>query len=266
MQTKIAIAFALIGAVILGAVLSGFGVAQQSTPAPSTSFSDTQEDEIRELVHAYLMDNPEVIIESLNEYQDRERRAEEQKLKDGARENMAALIGGDGAYAVGADTSKAKVAVIEFFDYHCGYCKRANGLVQELTRQDPDVKVVFRELPILREESEIAAAYALAAREQGKYAELHFALMSEKGVLSEDRIKTIAKKTGLDVAALEKAAKNSKIDDALDETRRIASEMGAEGTPTFVIASLDGDFLEVIPGYSAEGLLEAIKNAKKAAG
>ena len=265
MQTKIAIALALLGAVILGAVMSGFGVAQQSTPAPSTSFSDKQEDEIRELVRAYLLDNPEVIIESLNEYQDRERRAEEQRLKDGARENMTVLLGGDGAYSMGADTSKAKVAVIEFFDYHCGYCKRANGLVQELTRQDPEVKVVFRELPILREESEIAASYALAAREQGKYAELHFALMSEKGVLSEDRIKAVAKKAGLDVRALEKAAKSPKIDDALEETKRIAQDMGADGTPTFVIASLDGDFLEVIPGYSAENLLGAISEAKQAA-
>jgi len=265
MQTKLAIAAALIGTLILGAVLSGYGVAQQSAPALSTSFSDSQEDEIRELVRAYLLENPEIIIESLNEYQDRERRAEEQKLQDGARENMSALLEGDGANAIGADTSKAKVAVVEFFDYHCGYCKRANGLVQELTKNDPDVKVVFRELPILREESEIAASYALAAREQGKYAELHFALMSEKGVLSEDRIKAIAKEAGLNVKALEKAAKNPKIDDALDETQRIAQEMGADGTPTFVIASLNGDFVEVIPGYSAEKVLGAIEAAKRAA-
>lgn len=265
MQTKIAIGAALIGAVLFGALISGYGVAQQTTSEQiQTSFSDKQESEIRDLVRAYLLDNPEVIIESLTEHQARERQNADTRLQDGARENLSALINGEGAIAVGADTKNATVAVVEFFDYHCGYCKRANGLVQELTKDDPAVKVVFREYPILRAESEIAATYALAAHKQGKYAPFHFDLMEAQGVLTEQRVKDIAKKNGLNLATLEKDRKDAKIQSHLAETQEIAASMGAEGTPTFVIASLNGDFVEVIPGYSAEGVLAAIEQAKKA--
>ncbi len=265
MKTKLAIASALTGAALLGALLTSFGVAQQDAPKAASGFSAAQEDEIRALVRDYLVENPDIIIEAIGVYQERERAAADEKLVAGARENLQTLLSDTGGATVGADAEKAKVAVIEFFDYHCGYCKRATGLVQELTKRDPDVKVVFRELPILREESRIAAEYALAAREQGKYAEFHFALMEAQGVLSEKRIKEIAKKSGLDVGALAKARSDAKIANAIDETLEIAKAMGADGTPTFIVASLEGDFMEVMPGYRAESILEAVEKAKKAA-
>ena len=264
MTTRIAIGLALMGAVVLGAVISGFGVAQ--TPAPkaqSSSFDDAQAAEIEDIVREYLLDNPEIIIESLNLYQERERENAIAQLEGGARNNLQALLNGDGGYTIGAAPEKAKVAVIEFFDYHCGYCKRATGLVQELAKNDPDVKVVFRELPILREESRIAAEYALAARAQGKYSDLHFAMMKAQGTLTEDRIKSIAKKAGLKLSDLEKAVKDPSVKAAVAESLNFAREMGADGTPTFIVASLNSDFLEVMPGFSEENLRAAIAEAKK---
>ncbi|MEL7490720.1 MAG: DsbA family protein [Pseudomonadota bacterium] len=268
MNTRIAIGLALMGAVILGAVISGFGVAQQPAPqaearADNARFDDAQAEEIENIVRDYLLDNPEIIIESISLYQDRERERAVAQLEGGARKNLKALINGDGGYTVGAAPEKAKVAVIEFFDYHCGYCKRATGLVQDLTRNDPDVKVVFRELPLLREESLIAAEYALAARAQNKYTDLHFALMNAQGTLTEDRVKQIAKKAGLKVNELEKAVKDPSVKAAVQESLAFARDMGADGTPTFIVASLNSDFIKVMPGFSKEGLLAAIEEAKK---
>lgn len=270
MKKQLAIGAALAAAVALGATIAAFGNAQSSKPgadnrAPSAVFASSEEDEIRAIVREYLLEHPEVIIESLQAYDTRQREAADVKARETARQNLPTLLSDEGGYTVGADPAKAKVAVIELFDYHCTYCKHAMGLVQDLTRKDAAVKVVFREFPILREESEFAAKAALAARAQGKYADMHFAMMGASGVLDKKRIREIAEKNGVDYAALEKAAQDPAIDKALDETHRIAAEMGVEGTPAFIIASIDGGYIEVVPGYSEQHVKAAIDEAKKAA-
>ncbi|MEX0644812.1 MAG: DsbA family protein, partial [Parvularculaceae bacterium] len=151
------------------------------------------------------------------------------------------------------------------FDYHCSYCKRAAGLVQDLVKTDPSVKVIFRELPILRPESDYAAQVALAARAQGKYADLHFAMMDASGVLTKERIMEIAASKGVDFAAIEEALRDPAIAQSIDDSHRIASELAIDGTPAFIVASLDGKFIDVFSGYDAEGLTASIAKAKKAA-
>ena len=257
---------------ILTACLAGLtltacsaGAGDKEKASPSTSFSAVQEGEIRSLVKDYLLENPEVLIEALNVYQDRQEIAADQQRQNAARGNLQALLNDGGGYETGADLDQAKIAVIEFFDYHCGYCKRATGLMQDLASKDKDVKLVFRELPILREESDIAARYALAARAQGKYADFHFRLMKEQGTLSEERLKKIAADMDMDVAALEKEQASDAIEKALQQTAQMAQDMGVSGTPAFVIAALDGSFVEVVPGFHAPSINAAIKQAKKAA-
>jgi len=135
--------------------------------------------------------------------------------------------------------------------------------MQELASEDPTVRVVFREFPILREESELASRYALAARSQNKYQEFHFALLGSGGVLNEKRLKEIAKKTGLDVSQLENAVKSDNgIRDSIRDNQNVARDLQLDGTPSFIITSLESDFLEVIPGFSPEGVRQAIKDAK----
>lgn len=275
MKKQLAIGAALAAAVVLGATIVAFGNAQTSAPASAADaapredrarpalFADAEEAEIQAIIRDYLLDNPEVILEAVQGYQVRQREKEEAAAIDGARENLQALLNEADGYAIGADTAKARVAVIEMFDYHCGHCKSAMGLVQDLARKDPAVKVVFRELPILREESELAARAALAARKQGKYAEMYFAMMGASGVLNQDRINDIARSKGLDVAALEKAMNAPEVSRAIDETHKIADAMGVDGTPAFIIASLNGDYLKVIPGYNEDAIRQAIAEAKK---
>lgn len=263
-RDKVAIGLALVGAAALGAIAVGYGVAQPESQTIDAAFSPEQQDAIKLVVRDYLLENPEVLIASINAYAERERAVAFERAQDSARENLSALLNPDTGVVISADTADATVTVVELFDYHCSFCKRATPFIKDLAKGDKAVKVVLREFPILRQESEIAARAALAARKQGKYTELHFAMMEASGVLTQDRILAMAKKTGLDASALERDMEDPAILAAIDETHNIAAAMGADGTPTFVIASLDGAVVEVVQGARFDDVKEAIKKAKKA--
>lgn len=276
-NTKFAIGAAIVGAFLLGAVIVAYPSAQEQpaqnqsamSSAPkdrvSTSFSELEEEEIGEIVRAYLLENPEVIIEAVNEYSARERQAAAVRAREGVAANLTALLSEENGFVTGKKPETARVAVIEMFDYHCGYCKRATGLVREIADNDDDVKVIFRELPLLREESEYAAEVSLAAREQGKFLDLHFAMMDAKGVLTKERIHDIAKKEGIDVAKLEKDAKKPGVARAIVEGHEIAEQAGVSGTPAFIVAAVDGSYVEVVSGFYPDELLAKIEEAKASA-
>lgn len=287
LNTKIAMGAALGGAFILGAVAVGFSSAQTDRTTPqtdraaqddaashapresekvSTSFSDLQEDEIRELVRAYLLDNPEVIIEAVNIYSTRQRAADEARTRALVAENIELLTDPATSFVAGKNPAKAKVAVIELYDYHCGYCKRAAGLTRELTRNDEDVKIVFRELPLLREESGYAAEMALASREQGKFLDFHFAMLNSSGVLTKERVHKIARDQGLDVAQLEATIENDNVVGMISSNHSLAQALGIDYTPAFIVASTNGEFVDVVSGFQPDLLKEKIKEAKDAAG
>jgi len=262
MRMKLALGAALAGAALLGVIAVGFSSAQSSK---SGGFTTEEEDEIREVVRDYILEHPDVILESVNAYAEREHANSIAEREQYARDNLAALLDERHGVVAGANPSAASVAVIEFFDYHCAFCKRASDFVKTLTEDDPGVKVVFRELPILREESDYAAEFALASRAQGKYTDLHFALLAQNGVMTKNSIKALAAKVGVNSTLVEKELKNPAIKEAIEETHRIASEMAIDGTPTFVIASLKGDFVKIVEGNRREDVTAAIAEAKKAA-
>ena len=244
---------ALVGAAFLGAVFTNLVAAQQSRPALP---ADMDRAAIEQIVRDTIRDEPAIIVEALNLYS-------ENHLKDSVRSYLPALLSEETGYVAGKDAKTAKVAVIEFFDYHCGFCKRSADFVRELIEAEPNVKIALREFPILREESELASRYALAARAQGKYRELHFAMLTHPGVLSENEILKLAAGAGLDVARLKKDQADPQFTQIINDDRQAAREMGIDGTPTFIIASIDGEFVEVIPGYKPDEVKAAIAEARK---
>ncbi len=253
MKHRAIIIASIAGAAFFGAIVANLVAAQQSRP-PAPSNLDRAA--IEQIVRDTIRDDPSIIVDALNYYS-------ENHVKDTIRNYLPELLSDESGYVSVKNAAAAKVAVIEFFDYHCGFCKRSSGFVQELIKSDPGVKVSFREFPILREESEVASRYALAARSQGKYLDLHFALLGETGVVTEPRIKEIAKKIGLDVNKLEADHKNPEFTKYIENDRRAAHEMGIDGTPTFIVASLDGEFVDIIPGFRPEDVRSAIAEAKK---
>jgi protein-disulfide isomerase len=132
--------------------------------------------------------------------------------------------------------------VVEFFDYNCGFCRKALADVVKLVDNDNKVRLVLKELPIFGEESESASRVALAAMKQGKYFELHQKLFTEPGKANKDKALRIANELGLDIPQLEKDMQDPSVQKALEEARDLAQKLGLQGTPLYLV----GD--RVIPG------------------
>jgi protein-disulfide isomerase len=268
MKNKLPIYLALAGAAALGAVVTAISAAQSDSAG---TFSGKQKQEINEIIRTYIEENPDVILEALNSYiADSQSRDEERMAELGlqtAKDNLKSLISTEYGHVVGKNIETAQVSVIEFYDYHCGFCKRMTGEMKKLATEDPDVKVFFRELPVLSDQSVVAAEYALAAAKQDKYTEFHFALMSEQGTLTEERILDVAKSIGVDVDQLKSDYENGSEDSIriFDENFRIADSVEQRATPLFFVVTDDGSYANFIPGARQDDLMAAIKEAKKAA-
>jgi protein-disulfide isomerase len=166
------------------------------------------------------------------------------------KENATLLFRPANSPVVG--NAKGDVPVIEFFDYNCGYCKKAFSEVAKLVDKDKNVRVILKEFPILAKGSEEAARVALAARLQGKYWEFHRAMLESQGQANEAAALRVAEKLGLDMTRLKKDMASSEVKKELEETRALAQKMGIQGTPHFII----GD--RIIPG-APENLLELME-------
>ena len=139
--------------------------------------------------------------------------------------------------------------VIEFFDYNCGYCKRAFGDIVRLIDKDKQVRFILKELPILSKGSEETAKVALAAKMQGKYWEFHRAMLESTGQANEASALRIAEKLSLDMTKLKKDMAGPEVKKEIDDTRALAQKLGIQGTPHFLVAD------RIIPG-APENLLE----------
>lgn len=144
------------------------------------------------------------------------------------------------------------VTVVEFFDYNCAYCKRAVTEVQAVLAADPNVRLVYREWPILGEGSVYASRAALASRAQGKYEEFHWALMGIKGRVDEAQVIRAAQDVGLDIDQLKADMQSPEVEKHIAASMRLAESLGFNGTPSFVI----GDAL--VPGFVERAQLQEI--------
>jgi protein-disulfide isomerase len=159
---------------------------------------------------------------------------------------------------------KGDVPVIEFFDYNCGYCKKALSEVSQLIDKDKKVRVILKEFPILAKGSEEASRVALAAKMQGKYWEFHRAMLESQGQANEASSLRIAEKLGLDMARLKKDMASPEVKKEIEDTRLLANQMGIQGTPHFIvgdriIAGAPENLTELLGKYVAEVRKEGCK-------
>ena len=153
---------------------------------------------------------------------------------------------------------KGDVTLVEFFDYRCGFCKRAADAVTQLQKDDPRVRVVYKDFPILGEGSELAAKAALASRVQGKHQAVHEALVASKREITKDGILTLAGEVGLDAKRLEADMANSEWQTVIDRNHALAKELGITGTPGFIVGT------ELAPGaLDLKALKELIARAQR---
>jgi protein-disulfide isomerase len=209
------------------------------TPACAQSQVDTSDKEaIEKIVADYILENPQIIEDALIALSE-QRAAEEAELARVAiADNQDALINNAGDYFVGP--ADAAVTVVEFFDYRCGFCKRSAQWALELPEKyDNQVRVVFKEYPILSAESERAALAALAAGKQGKYVEMHMALMElDNGSgFGPDQIDEVAESVGVDVALMRADMKSIGVQKTVSDAKSLARTLGISGTPNFIVGT-----------------------------
>ena len=228
------------------AVLAGgwFAVAADAQRAqvspPQMSTEGAELDPFEQRVREYLLKNPEVIMEALQILQQRQRAAEAENLKRTIAERSEEILN-DPAAPVGGNPAGG-VTLVEFFDYNCPYCRRVAPTMVELERADPDLRLVYKEFPILGPGSQFAARAALASKKQGKYVPFHNALMQATEQVSEDSVMEVARTVGLDTEQLTADMQDSAIQEAIARNLQLAEALGITGTPSFII----GD--EVVPG------------------
>ncbi len=197
------------------------------------SLSEAQKKDVEAVIQNYLLTNPEIITRAIEVLQARQRETEEQESRR-ALIAQHALLFNDPTSPVGGNPN-GDVTVIEFFDYRCGVCKRVHPIVGKLIEDDPKIRRVYKEWPILGPDSVVAARAALASRKQGKYLAFHKAMMEARARLNRGAVMTIAKRVGLDTERLVRDMESTEIDQILQRNYALAEALKLNGTPSFVI-------------------------------
>ena len=210
-----------------------------AAPARAQSFSDAQRGEIERIVKDYLVAHPEVLQEAIGELEKRQNAAEAEKQIAGVRQHKEVLF--NSAHQVTLGNPQGDVTMVEFFDYNCGYCKRALSDMLNLMKEDPKLRVVLKEFPVLGPGSVEAAQVAVAVRMQDptgkKYLEFHQKLLGGRGQADRAHALAVAKEIGLDMGRIEKDMAGDEAKATLEENMHIAEALGLNGTPSYVIGT-----------------------------
>ncbi|MFT6220412.1 MAG: protein-disulfide isomerase [Lentimonas sp.] len=239
-----------------------FGLQSNNTRAKGSNLDVSKEitnvGDVEKVIANWIENNPEAIIKSVVAMQ--QKASQEQQVK--AQESITSKK--DDIFNAKNDPSHAPknydVTIVEFFDYNCGYCKKAQEIVGNLIEQDKKVRIIFKELPILGSSSEELSKVAIAVNitDESKYLEFHDALMKSNAKTQGEAIQ-IATKVGVNESDLKQTLKNkkAKIQSKIDSNRELASSIGVNGTPAFIIEE------DLFPGaLSLEVLQEKISAAR----
>ena len=263
MRPALSLRAALAAALIAGS--APHAVAQTAAPAPAAAPASTmsagQRGEIEGVIRNYLLTHPEIIKEALIELQ-RKEKAEEAAARARIVEDTNGKLFNSPHHAVVGNPA-GTVTVVEFFDYNCGFCKRALDDLTKLMKADPNLKVVLKDFPVLGPKSVEAAQVAVAARKQlkaDKFFDFHSKLIMQKGQIGRAEALAVAKSVGADMTKLAADMEDPSVREAIAETMQIGDSLGLTGTPSYVIGK------EVVVGaVGYDELKQHVDTAAKAA-
>lgn len=244
-----------------GLAVAAFGLG--ALPAQAQTLSDDQRKAVVELVRETLLKNPELIQEALVELERRNQLAQVEAQRNALAAEKASLT--DPATSVLAGNLQGDVTIVEFMDYNCGFCKRAMEDVRTLAKDDPKLKIVIKDFPILGPDSVEASRVAIAAKAQfqgQKYWEFHLKLMGTKGRINGAKALEVAKEAGADIERIRKDMEAPATRAVIEQTVALGDRLGLTGTPAFIV----GD--EVV--FGAVGVpalkqkIEAVRKCGKA--
>jgi protein-disulfide isomerase len=231
-----------------------------AVPAQAQSFSADQRQEIGTIVKEYLLSHPEVMQDVMAELEKHQQAAELEKHRTAVVANKATLFSSPHQVVLG--NPQGNVTMVEFFDYNCGFCKRALSDMLDLIKSDSNLKFVLKEFPVLGEGSVEAAHVAVAVRMQDvtgkKYIEFHQKLLSGRGQADKAHALAVAKEVGFDMARIEKDMNSDEVKKTIDENLKLADALGVNGTPSYVVGE------EVVVGaVGIDALRDKIKSERK---
>jgi protein-disulfide isomerase len=222
------------------------------------TLSAAQKTEVQQVVREYLLKNPEVIVEAINELQRRNEAASAEHQRAAMAAMATELTSSPSDPIMG--NAQGDVTMVEFFDYRCGFCKKVFDDVQTLIKEDGHLRVVLKEFPILGEDSVNASRAAMAVwlHQPDKYKAFHTAMMRSKGALGMDKVLELAKASGVDVAALNGQMNDPEIEKTFAATRNQAQALDVTGTPAFIVGET------IVPGaIGLETMKKLVAAARK---
>ncbi len=238
------------------ALACGLITALQARPMRAAEIPTAQREAIEGIIHDYLIHNPDVLIEALHGAEDKLNREADAKAEKVLGDRRSEVFD-DPASPVGGNP-RGDVTIVEFFDYRCPYCKQVLPALQALLKEDGKLRFVYKEMPVLGQQSVVAAHAALAAHRQGKYEAFHTAMMATKGQINDDTIYKVAGSVGLDVERLKQDMNAPEIGKALKANLALADALNIHGTPGFVIGN------QIAPGaLDLETLKSMVADARK---
>ena len=247
--------FATLRSILVGAALA----LTTLVPAVAAGFDATQRSEIEKIIREYLIANPQVLQDVMMELEKRQAAMDSQRQQAAVREHAKELFSSSRHVVIG--NPQGNVTMVEFFDYNCGYCKRAMDDMMTLLKTDRNLKVILKEFPVLGPGSLEAAKVATAVRIQDKtgkkYLDFHQRLMGGRGQADKARALAAAKDAGFDVAKIEKDLESEEVKASLQESFKIAQALALNGTPSYVI----GDKV-IVGAVGLEALQEGINTAR----
>ncbi|MCC6890800.1 MAG: DsbA family protein [Hyphomicrobiales bacterium] len=223
-------------------------------------FSPEQRGEIEKIIRDYMLRNPELLQEVIQEMERRQAQAEAEKHRVTIKENSQAIFNSKRQVVIG--NPEGDITLVEFFDYNCGFCRKALADKIELMKRDPQLKIVLKEFPVLGEGSTQAAQVAVAVRMQDKtggrkYFEFHQKLFASRGQIDRTRALAVVRDIGFDVARAERDMNSQEVRLTLEEGFKLAEALGINGTPSYVVGEQ-----VVVGAVGVEKLREAINTAR----
>jgi protein-disulfide isomerase len=226
--------------------------------AHAAEFNEGQRKEMESIIRDYLLANPHLLREMGQLLEQKEKLAEDAQRKGALVSNADQIFRDETDFVVG--NPNGKVTMVEFFDYNCGWCKKGFPEVLALLESDKDLRFVLKEFPIFGGDSDYAAQAAIASNKQGKYWDLHVAMMSYEGKITKEAVDEIAAAQGLDRIRLKKDMESPETAGILERNRNLAQSLGINGTPAFIIDD------KLVPGYLPKAELASAINDVRANG
>ncbi len=204
--------------------------------AKPKTMSPEEKTQIEQVVRDYLLNNPEVLVEVSRKLQEQQQQ-KMVKMQQDAQKKIPKLanelFNNKASPMIG--NPDGSVTVVEFFDYQCPHCKDMSPVLETVIKQNPDVRVVYKEFPIFGSASMYASQAALAANQQGKYKQMHDALMETSNPLTDKKVMEAAESVGLNITKLKQDMDSDIVRNELEQNLKLSQKLGLLGTPAFVV-------------------------------